>query len=675
MRWLLAVLLLATGAAPLAGQRRPVAIEDYYRLASIGSPVISPDGAWVAYLVTRRVESNGSEPRRAYVIATDGRSAPTPLGSEEIGLTGVDWTHGTLIRVDGPDGPRYFLPDGSTAETPPLPPDAVVGPDWRYGARVRRIREERAPAQAGSEFERRHLERFKGADVDWLEFQRDGVPFPAPDPTRAASGEIHLLAAGGADRQLTRLGLVPRSLTWSPRGDFLAFLADSGFRTEQRYGRADLWTVSVEGAVKRLTADDGLDRRSPAVSPDGRWISYVESWGTDRIVRERLDHGGPTDLMVMPADGGPARNLTPDWDLQAGAPAWSRDGRHLYFEAAIGGERHLFRVPARGGPVEQVTQGPRRLGDFTMDSAQRRMTYLAATREAPAEIFVAATDGTGERQLTHLADDWLAEIATARSERIRFPSADGTMIEGWVTLPTGYRADGGPYPLIVSSHGGPHSASGYDFDFKTQYFAANGYLVLETNFRSSTGYGEKFLWATWGQWGTLDGQDVQAGMEYVAANYPVDRRRVGATGHSYGGFMTNWLITHYPASYAAAVSGAGISNWMSDYGTADVARTKETEFFGTPWQPEARERMLRQSPLIYADRVRTPTLFVHGALDQRVPYEEAEQMYVALKKNGVPARMVVYPDQYHGIRGPWNVVHRMLVERAWWDRWLKGLQP
>jgi dipeptidyl aminopeptidase/acylaminoacyl peptidase len=225
--------------------------------------------------------------------------------------------------------------------------------------------------------------------------------------------------------------------------------------------------------------------------------------------------------------------------------------------------------------------------------------------------------------------------------------------------------------LIVSSHGGPHSASGYDFDFKLQYFAAHGYFVLETNFRSSTGYGEDFLWATWGEWGTKDGQDVMAGIDHVIASYPVDRNRVGHTGHSYGGFMTNWLITQYPDRFAAAITGAGISNWVSDYGTADIARTKETEFYGYPWDQEARDIMIRQSPLTYAGRVHTPTLFVHGEVDQRVPYEEAEQMYTALKKIGVPAKMIVYEGMPHGIRGHWNNVHRMLNELNWWNQWLK----
>jgi dipeptidyl aminopeptidase/acylaminoacyl peptidase len=225
------------------------------------------------------------------------------------------------------------------------------------------------------------------------------------------------------------------------------------------------------------------------------------------------------------------------------------------------------------------------------------------------------------------------------------------------------------------NHGGPHSASGYGFSFKNYLFAAHGYFVFIPNFRSSTGYGDDFKWATWGAWGDKDGQDVMAGIDRAIADYPIDPARVGHTGHSYGGFMTNWLIVQYPDRFAAAIAGAGISNWVSDYGTADIARTKETEFFGKPWEPEARERMIRQSPLTYADRARAPTLFVHGENDQRVPYEEAEQMYVALKKNGVPAKVIQYAGQSHGIRGHWNNVHRAIEELAWWETHLKPVKP
>jgi len=460
---------------------------------------------------------------------------------------------------------------------------------------------------------------------------------------------------------------------WHPNGQMLAFIADSVWRDELKYNRPDIWTVTVDGQLTRLT-DDGYVHGDLGYSPDGKYLSYSRSFGTDMIIQKKLNHGGPRDIYIRPVSGGEPINLTASWDLDPGDTQWSPDSRFLYFTAGIGGENHLFRIHVPEGKVEQMTKGQRRLNGISFDRAMARITYTVGVHEAPGDVYVANIDGTGERRLTDIHKEVVSEIAFSKAERLRWPSYDGTEIEGWLMFPHGYDPAKGPYPLIVTSHGGPHSATGYSFDFKDQYFAANGYFVFDTNFRSSTGYGDKFKWATWGEWGKKDGEDVVSGIDYVLKKFPIDAKRVGHTGHSYGGFMTNWLITQYPDRFAAAISGAGISNWISDYGTADIYRTKETEFFGTPWEPEARDRMIKQSPLTYAGRVKTPTLFVHGEVDQRVPYEEAEQLYFALKRRGIPAKMIQYADQPHGIGGHWNNVHRMLNELKWWNKYLKGDQ-
>jgi len=686
MRWSAALLLagLAMPAAAAArqapatnGARRALAIEDYYRMKSIGSTQISPDGRWVTFSVSTRVEETNADQGEVWLVAADGSGQPRRVSRPGEDAGSPSWLDDGSLRYTV--GRTAFVTDPARDAAPAPAPERMPGtlsPDGRFTAMARPTPPPPRERSWSSDFERRHEERFKGVQFDWLNFQRDGGPFPVPDsrdPLANPPSEIFLQPANGGDAvPLTRLGLQPRDLSWSPDGRSLLFLADAEYRDELRYARADVFTVSATtGGVTRLTHDDGLDNRSPRYSPDGSRIALVRSWSTNRIIREKANHGGPTDLYVMPAGGGPMTNLTADWPLQAGAPMWSPDGKWIWFTAQTGGASHLFRVSADGGPVEQVTSGERRISGLTIDRAFRRMAYLVGTLDAPPELHIADIDGSGERRLTHVHDPFLAEVTPSRGETVRFKSADGTPIEGFLLYPHGYSPSGGPYPLIVSSHGGPHSASGYDFDFKLQYFAASGYFVLETNFRSSTGYGDDFLWATWGAWGTKDGQDVMAGIDHVIANYPVDRNRVGHTGHSYGGFMTNWLITQYPDRLAAAISGAGISNWISDYGTADIARTKETEFFGYPWEDHAREIMIRQSPITFAGRVRTPTLFVHGEVDQRVPYEEAEQMYTALKKIGVPARMIRYADMPHGIRGHWNNVHRMINELGWWERWLK----
>ena len=686
--YLVLLICLATSPVTLAAQagpsaRRPLAIEDYYRVRTVGNPRISPDGRWVLYTVTVRLEENQANAAETWYVATDGSSAPQHLWHDGTDVSNASWADARIrYRV----GNRSYLlnparpTDPRVEDNAPAASEGVRSPNGELLAQL--VRETIRPTARtfASDFEKRHEERFRGAQFDWMTYKRDGSPAPVRDPRDLVTNppvEIFIANADGTStRRLTRLGLQPSNLQWTRSGNALLFAADSIYRDELTYDRTDLWLITLEGAVRRLT-HDAFVYSSPTLSPDRRQLAFIRSIGTDSIIQAKLNHGGARDLFVMPApDAGASNewkpiNLTAEWDLDPAAPIWAPDNRTIYFAAGIGGETQLFKVDTRGGPVVQVTQGPRRLAGITFDRAMRTIAYTVGEYERPADIFVANIDGTGERRLTHEGDALLEQVALSRADRLEFRSRDGTRIEGWITLPYNFRRDGGPYPLIVANHGGPHSADGYGFDFKNQYFAANGYFVLEVNFRSSTGYGDAFKWGTWGAWGTKDGEDVMAGVDHAIANYPIDRRRVGTTGHSYGGFMTNWLITQYPDRFAAAVSGAGISNWISDYGLADIARTKETEFFGKPWEAQARDIMIKQSPLFYADRVRTPTLFVHGEIDYRVPFAEAEQFYFALKKNGVPTKVIMYEGQSHGISGHWNNVHRMLNELRWWEQYLK----
>lgn len=656
---------------------RALRIEDFYRLRSVGSPVMSPNGQWVAFTVTSRVEATNADPSEVWLVATTGAPAARRVSPAGVDAGQPRWEESNRLMFRS--GEQAWALDPSSpasiveAPTPRRATEELRSADGRITARLRAMTvEKRAPAQL-SEFERRHEERFKGVQFDWLDFQRDGQPFPVPnraDPTVSPPQEV-FLTEGGTERQLTRLGLRPNGLQLSRDGSTLVFTADTAYRNERKYGANAVFVVNREGQVRSLTSDPAVNHTSASLSPDGRWVLYTRQLGTDAVIAQRLTHGGATDLAVRPVEGGPERVLTAEWDYLPSNATWSPDGRFIYFMGGVGGANHLFRVAVAGGPVEQVTRGERRINGVSFDQGFRTMTYTVGLIEAPSDVFVANIDGSGERQLTSLHNEFTREVALSRAERLQFTSKDGTPVEGWLMYPHGYRADS-RYPLIVSNHGGPHAADGYSFDFKSQYFAASGYFVLKVNFRSSTGYGEKFLWGTWGAWGDRDGEDVMAGIDHAIAKYPIDRNRVATIGHSYGGFMTNWLITQYPDRFAAAVPGAGIVNWVSDYGTADIARTKETEFFGTPWDEMAREVMVRQSPLTYAQRVKTPTLFVHGEVDQRVPYSEAEQMYVALKKNGVPTKMIQYAGMPHSISGSWNQVHRAMNELKWLDRWLKG---
>ena len=680
----------AARAQDEGGRGRALTIEDYYRIKIVGAPQMSADARWVAFTIGTRIEATNGDSSEVWLASTSTSLPARRVSKPGTHATAAEWNElGQLVFLAG--GRRWLvnptMPD-SVTESPGVVPQGgrsaegraarlLPSPNRKLVASLRNISVPSAERTFASDFERRHEERFKGVQFDWLEFQRDGQPFPVPnsaDPAVSPPQEVFISPGGdvkGGWQQLTHLGLRPIGVEWSANNKSLLFTADSSYRDELKYGKSDVYTVSLDGGVRRLTTDSDINFTNARYSPDGRWILYTRQLSTDAVIAKHLNYGGATDLAVIPADGGQERVLTGDWDYLPSNATWSPDGKYVYFTGGVGGTVHLFRVPSNGGPAQQVTRGERRITAISFDRNFAKMAYTVGLIESPAEIYVANIDGSDERQISHVNDAFVHEVRLSKAERLLFTSKDGTRVEAWLMSPYTKGLGSSGYPLIVSNHGGPHSADGYSFDFKNQFFAANGYYVLEVNFRSSTGYGEKFLWGTWGAWGDKDGEDVMAGVDYVLERNPIDPKRIASVGHSYGGFITNWLITQYPDRFAAAASGAGIVNWLSDYGTADVARTKETEFFGTPWDEKARAIMIRQSPITYANRVKAPTLFINGELDQRVPYSEAEQMFVALKKNGIPAKMIQYAGMPHGITGSWNIVHRMLHELRWLDTYLK----
>lgn len=687
------VLMTLSGSVGAQLGRR-LTIEDYYRIKSVGDAQMSPNGNWVAFTVTTRIEEDNTSAIETYVVPVDGSSAPRKITHDGGNVATPRWTDDNWLQyaLNAKVTSAVFIGGDSPAARPQTnlgifkvavdAPGAVpvaatptqagwLSADGKWRALVRDLPRAPVAEAEGTDFEKRHDARFKGRQFDWMRFQSDGQDYPTPDPRTRPAAEIFILGTdGGQPKAITSLGMRAANVAWHPNGNLLAFTADDGWRNEQAYEQPDIYTVTTTGEVKRIT-NDGYVWGSLSYSPDGQFLLSERTFGTGMIIEKKLSHGGSDDLILWPSAGGAAINLTATWDLEPNAARWSPDSTFVYFTAEKGGTVHLFRVAARAGaPVEQLTKGERRLNSVTFDKAMTRIAYTVGTYDSPSDVWTANVDGSGERRLTDLHTDIRAGIGITRTERITWKSNDGTEIEGWLTMPYGFDKSV-TYPLVVFNHGGPHSAVGYGFNFKQQYFAANGYFVLDTNFRSSTGYGDAFKWATWGAWGAKDGQDVVSGVDYVLARYPVDRARVATMGHSYGGFMTNWLITQYPDRFAAAASGAGISNWFSDYGTADIYRTKETEFFGAPWQEEGIKRMITQSPLMQAGKVRTPTLFINGEMDQRVPYEEGEQMYFALRRQGVPAKMIQYAGQPHGISGHWNNVHRMLNELKWIDSYVK----
>jgi dipeptidyl aminopeptidase/acylaminoacyl peptidase len=669
-------------------EKRSLSLEDYYRMESVGSPAVSPDGAWAAFERSFILEDNNRRHSEIWLAAADGSNKPFRLTSPAFSAYRPRWSpDGTLLvfsssrSVPGEDDKTstsvWFLrmdrPGGEAFQVEGVGGTPIFSPDNRWIAFTKETPPEPKPKKTyASDFERKIDERFKGRVYDWMNYRFDRRGY-LPDPGDSfASPPVELYVVprqGGTAKQLTRLDFDVSDVTWHPDSKVLAFIADSHQRDEYTYEMADLWTVTLDGQVKRLT-NDGYHYSSPAWSPDGKAIVVLGEQGLDMVIKSKKGHSSPSDLYVISADGGSRQNLTVKWDLIPGAPSWSPDGKYIYFTSQIGGNYHLFRIPAKGEKVEQVTRGDRILYGFGFSSDFSRMVYVAADPLHPGGIFSALIDGSAETRLIQSNAELFKKIRLNPVERILYKSKDGTQIEGWIIYPDNYNPAKGPYPLILGIHGGPHAAYRNSFSFQGQLLAARGYFVLLTNPRGSTGYGEKFRWATWGGWGFLDYEDLMAGVDYMLKHYPIDKKHMGVTGASYGGFMTNMIIVR-TQRFAAAVSRASISNWISDYGVCDIPRTKESEFFGPPWEKKSRQLLLKSSPIIYAGNVATPTLFLHGELDYRVPIEEAEQMYLALKKRRVPAKFIRYPDSYHGGWTPWRWLHSMYHELKWWEQYLE----
>jgi dipeptidyl aminopeptidase/acylaminoacyl peptidase len=669
-----------------AQTKRTLELKDYYRIESVDNPAISPDGKWVAFVRGYIIEAENRRQSEIWLVPSDGSAAPIRLTNPAFSSSAPRWSpDGKLLafssrrRVAGAeseDGGIWFLrmdqPRGEAFQIRGVGGTPLFSPDNQWIAFTKRTPPAEKPERpAVSEFERKLNERFKGRVIDWMNYRFDGRGY-LPDPRDAAASppdELYLVARnGGVPKQLTKFGIDVQSAAWRPDSGALVVEANTYQRDEDQYERSDLWIVPLDGAIKRLT-DDGYNHGSPIWAPDGKSIFFHRAQSLTQVIAARQNHGSPIDIYRLPTQGGGLQNLTANWDLIPGVPVCSADGRYIYFSGGVGGNTHLFRVSSVGGAVEQVTRGDRMLGSFSFAAAVDRIAYSATDPTHPNEIFSARLNGSEEHKLSDVNDALLAEVELSKAERLLYPSKDGTQIEGWVLLPRGYEATKGPYPLILNIHGGPHGAYGNSFSSQFQLLAAHGYIVLYTNPRGSTNYGEKFLWETWGGWGVLDYEDVMGGVDAALKRYAIDEKRLGVAGYSYGGFLTNWVITH-TTRFAAAICGAGISNWISDYGTADIPRTKETEFYGTPWEPRSGELLLKQSPIIYAAEVTTPTLFIHGEADLRVPIEQAEQMYLALKKRRIPAMFIRYPDSYHGGWTPWNTVHRYHYELNWWEKYL-----
>jgi dipeptidyl aminopeptidase/acylaminoacyl peptidase len=369
-------------------------------------------------------------------------------------------------------------------------------------------------------------------------------------------------------------------------------------------------------------------------------------------------------LLIVAADSGNARVVTADLDRNILSPRWSGDGKWIYAFIEDDRNQHLIKLNPTNGKPERLLAGRRETSAFDL-GPKNRMVVLDSTTERPNEVY--ALEARQVRQLSHHNDEWLAAVRLARVDEISFASKDGTQINGFLVTPPGYSA-GNRYPTLLQIHGGPVSQYANAFMTSWQILAAQGYVVVAANPRGSSGRGEAFATAIWGEWGGKDTDDVLAAVDYAVSEGLADAQHLGVGGWSYGGILTDVVIAK-DTRFKAATSGASIGNALAGYGTDMYIREYELEL-GTPWNnPDA---YLRNAyPLLHADRITTPTLFLCGDRDFNVPLLNSEQMYQALRSLGVDTQLIIYPGEYHGLSKPSYLRDRMQRYVDWYGKYLK----
>jgi dipeptidyl aminopeptidase/acylaminoacyl peptidase len=496
--------------------------------------------------------------------------------------------------------------------------------------------------------------------IDRFQFKRDIDGYLGSRRQRLTmldldSGKTRRLTAGEYDEYLP---------AFSPDGKQIAFVSNRDPDPDRTYNM-DLWVAdaTVTGQPpRRLTTFAGSDNDPdyesyPAWSPDGRTIAYVQGGPVE------LFSYGTRRLATVAAAGGTPRILTSGLDRNVGNPHWSANGRSLQVIVEDDRAQWLGSVPVTGGPVRRLV-GDRTVVSGIDQTATLHSVALASDPTHPDEVY--AVEGGSLRRLSHQNDAWLADVQLARLEDTNLRSRDGTEVHGFLLRPV--NGSDAPAPTILRIHGGPQSQYDYSFNFEWQLFAGNGYAVVAANPRGSTGRGQDYAKGIYAAWGTVDVADVLAAANDAVERRVADPNRLGVGGWSYGGILTNYVIAT-DARFKAATSGASISNVLAGYGTDQYIRDYEMEL-GTPWQHL--DRWVAVSyPFYHVERISTPTLFLAGDQDFNVPLLNSEQMYQALKSRGVPAELVIYPGQFHGLKRPSFLIDRGRRYLDWYAKYLK----
>ena len=663
--WLVAALALPATLAPsspLLAQGAPpkdrLTIADYFNWEDVANPALSPDGWQVLYTRTWIDQLNDRRESSVWIMNADGtKNRFLVKGSD------ARWSpDGTRIAYVAPGEPggaqlwvRYMDAEGATTQITRLtesPSEVEWSPDGRsiaFGMLVRLSDEWRIAMPAAP----------RGAK--WVEPPRvvTKVRYRADRQGFLENGLRQLFtvpADGGTPRQITSGEWPANGNSWTPDGKALLFTSNRVADAEYTWRQSDIYKVDVaSGAVTQLTKRNGPDG-SPLPSPDGRFIAYTGYDSTDATWKDAA-------LYVMDADGSNPRALTEKLDRSPAGMMWAPDASGVYFNAENEGARNLYFASLKGD-VRQVTKGAQVLTVSDLGKSFLAVGTMS-TASRPTDIVAFDVRTPAPRWLTDVNGDVLAGKQLATTEEVWYTSVDGYKIQGWIVKP----ADFDPkkkYPLMLEIHGGPHSMYNVGFSFARQDHAANGYLILYTNPRGSTGYGSAFGNAIKNAYPGKDYNDLMAGVDTVINRGYVDSNRLYVFGCSGGGVLTSWIVGH-TNRFAAASANCPVTNWLSFVGTTDGS-SWYYNFAKYPWDDPSEH--LKRSPLMYVGNVKTPTMLMTGVNDLRTPMGQTEEYYEALKIRKVPTAMIRFNNEWHGTSStPSNFLRTQLYLRSWFEKY------
>ena len=650
--------------------KRNLTIDDLFQIKDVTEAQVSPEGKWVAYSVGSTSLKEEKSEGQIWMVPMAGGN-PTPMTAKGSSASRPRWspdgkylaflsaraeskTQVWLLDRNGGDSQQLtdmrqgvqsyeWSPDGSKLVLliqDPSPEDLAAAKDEEQGVKPARPRTQ--PPWV----------------IDRLQTKRDYEGYLDRRRTHLYVFDV----AAKKLAQITSGDYDDSQPAWAPDGRFIAFVSNRDKEPDATFN-TELWLVASDNpdqgkTMIRLTNNPGEDEQ-PAWSPDGKWITYITT------TEPGLIWYGIRQLAVVSAQGGAPQLLTKKLDRNASSPRFAPDGRSIYFVWEDSGEQRLARIPSSGGEVARVIDGRHVVSAFVL-SKDGTPVAVVSEPAIPGEIFVSEQGKL--RRLTKTNDTVMAQIRLGEVEKIRFKSGDGTAIEGFLCKPPAFTPEL-KYPTLLRIHGGPTMQFTFEFNFEAQLFAANGYLVVMVNPRGSSGYGQDFAKAIFADWGNKDYEDVMAGVDYAIASGNADPNRLGVGGWSYGGIMTNYVISK-TARFKGAISGAGGILWAASYGHDHYQREYILEL-GEPWKN--RQVWDRVSSAFYnVEKISTPTLIMGGDSDWNVPIVNSEHLYQALRQLGRTTELVVYPGQHHGISKP--SYQKDIYERylAWYDKYVKG---